>query len=377
MEFKGKERALRALNFEEVDRVPIMGGWCAHAGFLANASGVKMRYDYAMTTWENPMRAALQAYKNVGADLIPQFILPKRLETTTGDTLGRPTEFSVGGARAVDPLRYKTPEDVLEYVQNLPKLQDLKSSFEFDNHFRRYVTEVKEAQEECGDDILWLNGYGQCGFMWYSTFGYTPYLLACIRYSKEMKKLFEYSAEEGRLMNEVISTAVREEGFPPFVYGGQDICYNHGPMLNIKLLDEIYFPCLKRAVTPLKDAGIKIIWHCDGNIMPIVKNLLDAGIDGFQGFQEECGVDLVQLAKLKTKSGGKPILFGSVSVTSTLPLGTVEDVKRSVEKSIDVCAHGGGFVLAPTSTVGPDVPVENIFTMYEHGKNYGRKFNLL
>ncbi|MFB0522925.1 MAG: uroporphyrinogen decarboxylase family protein [Candidatus Bathyarchaeia archaeon] len=374
MELSGKERALRMLNFEEVDRIPIIGGWAAHGDFLTKASGVKTKYNFAMSTWENPMRVALKAYKNVGADLIPQFILPKRLETTTGDDLGRSTEFSLGGARAIDPLRYKTPEDVVEYVHNLPKPEDLRSAFESDDAYRRYVADMKEAQEECGDDTLWISGYGQCGFMWYGVFGYQPYLLACLRYRNEMKKLFEYSGEHGRIYNEVIVKAVKEEGLPPFVYGGQDICYDHGPMLSPKLLDEIYFPYLKRAIEPLRNAGIKTIWHCDGDMMPIIGRLIDVGIDGFQGFQEEYGVDLDKIVNMKTKSGDKPIIFGSVSVTSTLPFGTVEDVKRSVERCINIAAPGAGFVLAPTSTVGPDIPVENIFAMYEHGKNYGRKF---
>jgi len=125
---------------------------------------------------------------------------------------------------------------------------------------------------------------------------------------------------------------------------------------------------LKRAIEPLKDAGIKIIWHCDGNIMPILDRLIDVGIDGLQGFQEECGVDFAKLAQMRSKSGDKLILLGSISVTITLPFGTVEDVKRDVERCIEIAAPGGGFVLAPTSTVGPDIPVENIFAMYEYGK---------
>ncbi|MEM2906018.1 MAG: uroporphyrinogen decarboxylase family protein [Candidatus Bathyarchaeia archaeon] len=370
MNLTGRERALRALMFEETDRVPMEGGWCAHPGFLAQASGVRLKYGFTMNTWENPMRAALQAYRNVGADIIIQMVLPKPREQTTKGTLGGATEFSLSAARDVDPLRFKTPDDVVEYVRDLPRLEDLRADFSFDEEYDRYVTGMKQAQEECGEDLLWLQGYGQCVFMWYSLFGYRPYLLACVRYRNEMKRLFEYSAEQGRLQNEVIAKAVREEGLPPFVYGGQDICYDHGPMLSPRLLDEIYFPYLERAIQPLRNAGVKTIWHCDGNITPILERLIDVGIDGLQGFQEESGVDFAKLAEMKARSGRKLLLFGSISVTTTLPFGTVEDVKRDVERCIDLAAAGGGYVLAPTSTVGPDVPAENIFAMYQHGRVY-------
>ena len=52
----------------------------------------------------------------------------------------------------------------------------------------------------------------------------------------------------------------------------------------------LYFPELRRAVQPLIDNDIRIIWHCDGNIMPILDHLIDLGVSGLQGFQEEAGV---------------------------------------------------------------------------------------
>jgi hypothetical protein len=334
-----------------------------------------MKYNFSMSRWENPMRAALQAYRNVGCDLIPgpEFVLPKPLEGTTGASLGRQTGFGIHGARAIDPLRYKTPEDVLDYVQNLPSLSDLKDNFNFDNCYYRYIKNVKEAQDECGDDMLWIAGYDSCQFEWFNTFGYQPYLLACLRYKNEMKKLFEYSAENGRINNEAIVKAIIEEDLPPFVYGGQDICNNKGPMIRPKILNEIYFPFLKKALEPLTKAGINIIWHSDGNIMSIIEMLIEIGIEGFQGFQEESGVDLLKIANMKTKSGNKPIIFGSISVTTTLPFGTIETVKKDVERCIDTAGLGGRFFLSAANSILVDVPSQNIFTMYKHGKYYGSK----
>jgi len=70
LRLSGKERALRALNFEETDRIPIMGGWVKYAEFLEKASGISLKYNFIMNEWENPMRAAVQAYRNVGVDAL-------------------------------------------------------------------------------------------------------------------------------------------------------------------------------------------------------------------------------------------------------------------------------------------------------------------
>jgi len=93
----------------------------------------------------------------------------------------------------------------------------------------------------------------------------------------------------------------------------------------------------------LKGAGIKIIWHSDGNTMPIVPQLIEVGVDGFQGLQESVGVkiDLNRLAQFKALSGKKVILVGSISTIKTLPLGTVEDVEKDVERCIEIAERRG------------------------------------
>jgi len=76
---------------------------------------------------------------------------------------------------------------------------------------------------------------------------------------------------------------------------------------------------------------------------------------------------------MKSRSGRKLILWGSISVSSTLPFGSTRDVRREVERCIDAAADGGGFFLTPSSSVGPEVPDENLLTMYRHAIEYGTK----
>ena len=172
-----------------------------------------------------------------------------------------------------------------------------------------------------------------------------------------------------------IARAVEKYRLSPFVYSGQDICFNDGPICSVEWLDGLYFPYLASAVEPLHEAGIGIIWHCDGNVLPIADRLIDTvGVAGFQGFQEETGCTLERMAAKQTRQGEKLILWGSISVTTTLPFGTVEDVKRDVERCFRAAAPGGGFALAPTSSILPETPLENILAMYEHGRQFGRTF---
>lgn len=355
----GIERSLKTLNFQRTDRVPILGGWILHPKFFQKVTGLK-------NFWDNPREIAIQAYCKLGTDAIVNLLLPYS-----------PQEFRSFDMHGVyrDMKKYKSLEDTIEYIKNLPPPQTLEKNFNFEKAYQDYVEYVKKNQQDMRD-MLWITAgwevVGYCKFMWYMDFGYENFFAALLLHKGWIKKLFEYSAEEGRLRNIAIAKAIEDENLTPVILLGEDICDNQGPMASPELLDEIYFPNLKKSLQPLKDAGIKIVWHSDGNINPLLDRLINyIEVDGFQGFQEELGVSFAEIAKRKTKSGRKLILFGSMSVSRTLPWGTVEDVKREVEHCIDSATKGGGFFLFQANTVGPEVPVENLLAMYEHAKKYG------
>jgi uroporphyrinogen-III decarboxylase len=67
-------------------------------------------------------------------------------------------------------------------------------------------------------------------------------------------------------------------------------------------------------------------------------------------------------------------MIKSLSVTTTLPFGTVDDVKNDVERCFKVAAPGGGFGLASTSSILPETPLDNIMTMFQYGQDFGREF---
>jgi len=374
MQLKGEERTVRALNFEEIDRPPMWGGWCENPRFLEKASGVKMKYGFTLNEWENPMRAALKAFKNVGVDVIWWIQLPKSSEMMSNPE----GTFGYMYWEVASTVKHGyTPERVIKYIESLPKPKEVRADFDFERHYRIYVNKMRRAQDECGDDILWMSYANTVTFDGnFQLFGYKPYIIMCMRYRDAAKKLNAYYAELARCQNEVIAKAIREENIAPFCYTGTDICDCHGPMIPPKVLDEIYFPYVKYAFEPLKNAGIKIIWHSDGYITPIVDRLINVGVDGFQGFQEKYGVDFAALTRMRAKDGNPLLLIGSIQVSTTLVFGTIETVKKDVERCIDLAIEGrggGGYILGTDTCIGPDVPPENIFAMYKHGQTYGRK----
>ena len=54
-----------------------------------------------------------------------------------------------------------------------------------------------------------------------------------------------------------------------------------------------------------------------------------------------------------------------------LPFSSTEEVRYDVAKRIYDLGRGGGYILAPCHNVGSDVPVENVFAMYDAAKEFG------
>ena len=358
----GKERTLRALYFQEPDRAPIMGGYFSHGPFIEEASGIR-------PWWKDPQECLRRTYRNLGVDAIGANVLPKTPEQSAALGDGSVSNFTRKGENP-----YKSPEDVLQFVRNQPPLKEQKRGFDEQRVYDEIKNHYLNGQAEAGDDRLWIpwGGFGAVGFMWYSTFGYENYYMALALYEKEMEILFANAGELGRMRNEILVKCYEENNFPKVVWGGEDICDNRGPMLSPSLLRRIYFPHLKKAFQPLFDANIKLVWHSDGNIKPILEDLLDAGVGGFQGMQEhmpdpELNNSLEELSQLTDHHGDPLIFFGSISCRRTLPFGTPDDVRTAAQRCMDISkARGGGIVIFPDNTVGPDVPTENLFALYEY-----------
>jgi len=113
------------------------------------------------------------------------------------------------------------------------------------------------------------------------------------------------------------------------------------------------------------EVGAKIVWHCDGNYRPLLDDVMACGIAGLQGFQRECGMELEWIVDLRTRKGEPLIIFGPISVTTTLPHGTPDDVRAEVHRAMDLCRDRASLVFFTSNTIIPDVPLENIKTFWQ------------
>ena len=146
-------------------------------------------------------------------------------------------------------------------------------------------------------------------------------------------------------------------------FTADDVAGQDGLLLSLPMWERHIRPYHERLDDLIHSFGVKVVYHSDGNVMPAGAGLSDQGVDVLQALQFSArGMDP---AALKRTYGDRLCFQGGISVQTTLPFGTVEDVRREVEECIAVLGRGGGYILSPSHTVMPGTPPENVVTMLE------------
>ena len=205
----------------------------------------------------------------------------------------------------------------------------------------------------------------------YSAYGYANYFSAYAIYPDVLGRHFSLQGDLALLHNRAATRAFSEGALPPLIRLDHDIADSCGTLVNPRSLDRIWLPHFARCLKPLLRTDVRMIWHCDGNLMQMVPRLLDVGIRGFQGFQYEDGMDYKRICAMKTRDGDDLLIIGGASVTRTLPFGKPDDVKRELSWLVE---HGPrtGLFLGGSSSIASGTPWENIRTLIE-GLRYYRE----
>jgi len=357
-----RERILSALRSEKTDHIPLLGGFIVSSKHYCEIGGISRSLFFG-----DPARHALEAYRALGVDGLILLRLPAR---KTGISEFR--NMSASGFFSY-AKRYRSPEDVLAHVDSLPSPPEALERFDLNSWRRQLADGLRDMQERTGE-IVWMPTQWDIvhpSFEFYNVFGYENYLEFLVRYPEAADRFFGSTVEVKRAISSIIVEVYQELEIVPLIHIGTDICGKSGPVVSPRFLKERFFPHVRRSVEPLVDAGFKLVWHSDGVILPIVDDLLDCGIAGFQGFQWEYGIDLAAIASRRTKTGEKVILFAGPSVSSTLPFGSRQDVREEIEHIIDSASDSCILFFLPANDILPDTPTGNVVEAYTHAREYG------
>lgn len=146
-----------------------------------------------------------------------------------------------------------------------------------------------------------------------------------------------------------------------------DYCFNTNPFLSPDQFAEFVTPYLARLIEAYRDMGFYVVKHTDGNIMPILDQLVACRPHALHSLDPQGGVDIAEVKRLV---GDRVCLIGNVSCAA-LQTGTPADVEHAVRYALTHGMPGYGYVFSTSNCVYTGMPLERYKLMLDLWRTYG------
>lgn len=241
----------------------------------------------------------------------------------------------------ISPLRYAaTTKDIEDYP--IEDISDWDTS-DLKDHVKLAHAQGRVAR-------------GWVGHMYESAWqirGYEQFLMDIIEHPAWAECLLE------RIMQQnLIRARVYADAGVDLIMTGDDVANQKSSMFAIDVWKKMILSRWQKVWAEIKhiNPATKIWYHSDGNIMDLLKDIVDGGVDILNPLQPEClDIDRVYM------DFGKIISFdGCIGTQSTMPFGSPCDVQNRVNEVIEKYGRNGGLIISPTHVLEPEVPIANI-----------------
>jgi uroporphyrinogen decarboxylase len=147
-----------------------------------------------------------------------------------------------------------------------------------------------------------------------------------------------------------------------------DYCFNTGPFLSPNMMAQYVTPFLTSLIAGYRQLGFYAIKHTDGNIYPILDQLLQANPHALHSLDPQAGVDI---ADLKRRCGKQVCLIGNVNC-SLLDTGTAAEIEESTLYALKSGMDGGsGYIFSSSNCIYTGMPLISYETMLRVWRDNG------
>ncbi len=149
-----------------------------------------------------------------------------------------------------------------------------------------------------------------------------------------------------------------------------DLGSQQGLIFSPRTFRQIFKPRLKRLIDHIHSlADVKVYMHSDGAIYDLLPDLIEIGVEGINPVQYTAKG--MELERLKRQFGQDLGFFGGSLENESLSYSQPEEVRRIAAEKIKILAPGGGFLFASIHNITPEVPPENILSLFETARQVG------
>jgi uroporphyrinogen decarboxylase len=395
-----RERVIKALNFQPVDRVPKDLGGMASTGIsafayprLVKALGLPPRRPKAYDTFQMLALPDMDVLDALGCDAVTisgyatnafeqkelwkQYDFNGRLDALVRD----PASFQNqpdGSIKCGDMLMVPASH-VFDLVhggqpvcwdEDLPKQdlkqlkKDLESSRLKDSEIRDYVTLCKRAREST-DKAVFFNGPIGTGLSIGAQGGLGVFPLLCVTEPEYVQEYHEIVCEFSIAKIRALLPEIR-----PYVdivmMAADDWGTQSSLMASPAVFRDLFRPYLRRTNDECHKIApeMKTFLHSCGAIYELIDDIIASGFDILNPVQWTAGGR--PYAEWKDKCRNRIALWGGgVNAQKTLPFGSAEEVAKETTEIVSCLKRDSGYVFNSIHNILAEIPPEKIIAMYK------------
>ena len=171
------------------------------------------------------------------------------------------------------------------------------------------------------------------------------------------------------LLEVVRRTIEATKGHADFLWLGEDLGTQRGPMISVDLYRKHIRPLHQKFIDLAKSFNLPVMIHTCGSSSWAYEDFIEMGINVVDTLQPEA-VNMSP-AYLKKAFGGRLAFHGCISTAGPVAYGTVDEVIRNCRETLEIMMPGGGYCFSPTHALQDNSPLENVLAMYETAHRCG------
>lgn len=158
------------------------------------------------------------------------------------------------------------------------------------------------------------------------------------------------------------------------IWTGDDLGMQTGMMMSPDMFRRFIKERYRLLISEIKKSNrnIKIAFHSDGYITPIIEDLIEIGVDILNPVQPKC----MDPKEIKDRFGQRICFMGTIDEQEVLPFGSIEDLKKEIDTRIESVGYNGGLIIGPTHNIQNDTSMEKVEFLFSYIKEKG-KFPIL
>ena len=245
-------------------------------------------------------------------------------------------------------------------LPDLDRLSDYRfptpDALEFTDEMRIALAQVDRGRQLVKGELTYLLFERA-----WATMGMENCLAAFITHPREMHTFLHHIATYARgVFDRYLELGVDAIGF------SEDLGSQRALMISTNMFRDFVLPEYVYCFESVLRAGKLVCFHSCGCVQSVVSDLANIGVSVLNPIQARAN----DLQAIKKAALGSMALDGGID-TAILADGSPEDVRREVQRVMEILKPGGGYICGPDQSI-PGIPEQNTQALWNSAREFGK-----